>query len=134
LAAQRDLLPKLDSDLSPRLRAPACVQHDAQHAVDAEPGVPEAGVLHFEITAARAKRILAVRRALAAPAQDSSQRHARWCTSGRASSNRTSMAGLPSWRMVNLAPSPAMYTGECWGAWARASFIAPAIVRSVPSD
>jgi hypothetical protein len=35
---------------------------------------------------------------------------------------------------VNLAPSPAMYTGECWGAWARASFIAPAIVRSVPSD
>jgi hypothetical protein len=44
------------------------------------------------------------------------------------------MAGLPSWRMVNLAPSPAMYTGECWGAWARASFIAPAIVRSVPSD
>src|SRR5262245_61789633 len=73
-------------------------------------------------------------RALEAPAQDSSQRRSRWWTSGRASSNRTSMAGLPSWRMVNLAPSPAMYTGECWGAWARASFIAPAIVRSVPSD
>ena len=105
-----------------------------QDAVDSEPGVPEAGVVHFEITASCAKRILAVRRALAAPAQDSSQRRARWCTSGRASSNRTSMAGLPSWRMVNLAPSPAMYTGECWGAWARASFIAPAIVRSVPSD
>src|SRR5262249_1019770 len=68
------------------------------------------------------------------PAQDSSHRRARWCRSGRASSNRTSIAGLASWRMVNLAPSPAMYTGECWGAWARASFIAPAIVSSVPSD
>src|SRR5262249_60109101 len=70
----------------------------------------------------------------AAPAQDSSHCRARWCRSGRASSNRTSMAGLPSWRMVNLAPSPAMYTGECLGAWAQASFIAPAIVRSLPSD
>src|SRR4029453_15484725 len=35
---------ELHTDLSPRLRAPARVQHHAQNAVDAEPGVPEAGV------------------------------------------------------------------------------------------
>ena len=29
----------------PLLRAPACVQHHAEDAVDAEPGVPEAGVV-----------------------------------------------------------------------------------------
>src|SRR6266566_6283285 len=44
LAPQRDRSPELDPDLSPRLRAPARVQHHTQHAVDAEPGVPEAGV------------------------------------------------------------------------------------------
>src|SRR5207245_10621037 len=32
-------------DLRPRLRAPARLQHHAQNAVDAEPGVPEAGAL-----------------------------------------------------------------------------------------
>src|SRR4029077_3273009 len=103
LAPERERLRELCLDLRPRLRAPMRVQHHAHNAVDAEPGRPEASVVHFEITASRAKRILAVRRALAAPALDSSQRRARWCTSGRASSNRTSMAGLPSWRMVNLA-------------------------------
>jgi hypothetical protein len=38
----------LDADLSPRLRAPARVRHHAQNAVDAEPGVPEAGVMSRE--------------------------------------------------------------------------------------
>jgi hypothetical protein len=42
LAPQRERFPQLDADLSPRLGAPARVQHHAQHAVDAEPGVPEA--------------------------------------------------------------------------------------------
>src|SRR5262249_10317733 len=37
-------LPELDSDDGPLLRTPAGVQHHAQDAVDAEPGVPEAGV------------------------------------------------------------------------------------------
>jgi hypothetical protein len=36
--------PELDSDLSPRLRAPARVPHHAQDAVDAEPAMLEAGV------------------------------------------------------------------------------------------
>jgi hypothetical protein len=35
---------ELDHDLRSRLRAPAQVQRHAQDAVDAEPGVPEAGV------------------------------------------------------------------------------------------
>jgi hypothetical protein len=43
LAPQRERLLELDSDLRPRLRAAARVQHHAQDAVDAEPGVPEAG-------------------------------------------------------------------------------------------
>ena len=34
----------IDPDQAPRLRAPSLVQHRAQDAVDAEPGVPEAGV------------------------------------------------------------------------------------------
>ena len=41
---QRKRVPELDPDLPPRLRAPALVQHRAQDAVDAEPGMPEAGV------------------------------------------------------------------------------------------
>src|SRR5437870_7334681 len=44
LTPQRDSSPKLDPDLRPRLRAPSLVQHHAQDAIDAEPGVPEAGV------------------------------------------------------------------------------------------
>ena len=44
LAPERERLPELDPDLSPRLRAPARLQHHAQDAIDAEPGVPEAGV------------------------------------------------------------------------------------------
>src|SRR4029453_5472973 len=44
LTPQRKRLPELDPDHSPRLRAPPRVQHRAQDAVDAEPGVPEAGV------------------------------------------------------------------------------------------
>src|SRR5712691_1805007 len=49
LTLQREGLLKLDLDLRPRLRAPALVQHRAQDAVDAEPGMPEAavGVVHF---------------------------------------------------------------------------------------
>jgi hypothetical protein len=35
--------PFLDGKVPP-LRAPARLQHPAQHAVDGEPGVPEAGV------------------------------------------------------------------------------------------
>jgi hypothetical protein len=50
LAPQRERLTELDPDLSPRLGAPARVQHHAQHAVDAEPGVPEAGVGVHEST------------------------------------------------------------------------------------
>ena len=49
LTPQRERLPELDPDLRPRLRAPARGEHHAQNAVDAEPGVPEAGVgvVHF---------------------------------------------------------------------------------------
>jgi len=49
LAPERERPFELDSDLTPRLRAPVRVQHHAQEAVDAEPGVPEAsvGVVHF---------------------------------------------------------------------------------------
>src|SRR4029453_18113730 len=42
-SAMRALL-ELNSDLTPRLRAPPGVQHHAQDAVDAQPRVPEAGV------------------------------------------------------------------------------------------
>jgi hypothetical protein len=40
---------ELGLDLSPRLRAPARVEHHPKDAIDAEPGVPEAEVvsLHF---------------------------------------------------------------------------------------
>jgi hypothetical protein len=40
---------ELGLDLSPRLRAPVRVQHHPQHAVDAQPRVPEVGVgvVHF---------------------------------------------------------------------------------------
>src|SRR5438552_16539175 len=44
LAPQRERLPELDPHYRPRLRAPSLVQHHPQDAVDAEPGVPEAGV------------------------------------------------------------------------------------------
>jgi hypothetical protein len=44
LAPERERPPELDANLRPRLRAPARVQHHAQDTVDAEPGVPEAGV------------------------------------------------------------------------------------------
>jgi hypothetical protein len=44
LAPKRERLRELNSDLRPRLRAPARLQHHAQNAVDAEPEVPEAGV------------------------------------------------------------------------------------------
>ena len=49
LTPQRERLPELDADLSPRHRAPARLQHHAQDAVDAESRVPEAGVgvVHF---------------------------------------------------------------------------------------
>jgi hypothetical protein len=43
LAPQRERAPELDPDLRPRPRTPARLQHPAQDAVDAEPGVPEAG-------------------------------------------------------------------------------------------
>ena len=41
LTSQCERLPELDTDLRPRLRAPVRVQHHAQDAIDAEPGVPE---------------------------------------------------------------------------------------------
>ena len=44
LAPERERPPELDPDHGPRLRDPARMQHHAQDAVDAEPGVPEAGV------------------------------------------------------------------------------------------
>src|SRR5262249_28132287 len=47
LAPHRERPPELDADDEPRLRAPARMQHHAQDAVDAEPGMPEAGVVHF---------------------------------------------------------------------------------------
>src|SRR4030095_9640587 len=43
LAPERERPPELDTDDGPRLRAPARVQHHAQQAVDAEPGVSRAG-------------------------------------------------------------------------------------------
>src|SRR5262249_59697558 len=43
-APQRQRPPELDADDEPFLRAPARVQHHAQDAVDAEPGMPEAEV------------------------------------------------------------------------------------------
>src|SRR5262245_13067082 len=49
LAPKLERLPELHADLSPRLRAPSRVQHHAQHAVDAEPRVPEAGVVDVAI-------------------------------------------------------------------------------------
>src|SRR5262245_3541785 len=42
LASQRERPPELDTYDEPRLRAPACGEHHAQAAVEAEPGVPEA--------------------------------------------------------------------------------------------
>jgi hypothetical protein len=49
LAPQRERPSELDTHDGPGLRAPARVQHHAPDAVDAEPGVPEAGVgvAHF---------------------------------------------------------------------------------------
>src|SRR5206468_1035626 len=47
LALQRERSLELDPDLRPRLGAPARLQHHAQDVVDAEPGVPGAGVAHF---------------------------------------------------------------------------------------
>jgi hypothetical protein len=44
LAPERERLRELGLHLRPRLRAPACVEHCAEQAIDAEPGVPEAGV------------------------------------------------------------------------------------------
>jgi hypothetical protein len=44
LTPQHERLLELDADLSLRLGAPARVQHHPQDTVDAEPGVPEAGV------------------------------------------------------------------------------------------
>src|SRR4029453_3792539 len=44
LTPQRERLPELDPDQRLRLRASVRVQHHAQDAVDAEPGMPEAGV------------------------------------------------------------------------------------------
>ena len=41
LAPKRERSFELDPDLRPRLCAPVRVQHHAQDAVDAEPGVPE---------------------------------------------------------------------------------------------
>jgi len=46
LAPQRKRSLELDPDLRPHLGALAFVQHHAQDALDAEPGVPEAGVVH----------------------------------------------------------------------------------------
>src|SRR5882672_3390617 len=49
LAPEREGLLELGLDLRPGVRAPALVQHRTQDAVDAELGVPEAGVgvVHF---------------------------------------------------------------------------------------
>jgi hypothetical protein len=44
LAPQRERPLELDADLRPGFRAPMLVQHYSEDAVDAEPGVPEAGV------------------------------------------------------------------------------------------
>jgi hypothetical protein len=50
LTLQRERLPELDAHHSPHVRAPPRVEHHAQHAINAEPGVPEAsvGVVHFD--------------------------------------------------------------------------------------
>ena len=47
LASSGDRPPELDADDEPRLCVPSRLQHHAQDAVDAEPGVPEAGVVHL---------------------------------------------------------------------------------------
>src|SRR5690348_6912237 len=44
LAPKRERPPELDSNLRPRLRAPTRVQHHAQDAIEAKPGMPKAGV------------------------------------------------------------------------------------------
>src|SRR5438132_2559119 len=44
LAPQCERSLELDSDLRPRLGAPVRMEHHAQDAIDAEPGMPEAGV------------------------------------------------------------------------------------------
>jgi len=43
-APKRERTLELDPDLGPGLRAPARLEHHAQDAVDAEPGVPETSV------------------------------------------------------------------------------------------
>ncbi len=55
LTPQRERLRELDLDLRPRLSAPALVQHRAEDAVDAEPGVPEALVVSFTSPAVGAR-------------------------------------------------------------------------------
>jgi len=50
LTPQHERLLELESDLSPRLRAPVRVEHHAQDAVDAEPEVPEAGLLDRKVS------------------------------------------------------------------------------------
>jgi hypothetical protein len=50
LAPQRERPLELDADVRPRLCAPVRVQHHAQDAVDAEPGVPEASVCVVHLT------------------------------------------------------------------------------------
>ena len=47
LTPQRERPLELDTDHSPRLRAPARVQHHAQDGVDAEPEMLEVGIVHF---------------------------------------------------------------------------------------
>src|SRR2546428_13289399 len=54
LAPKRERPPELDPYLRPRLRAPALVQHRAQDAVNAEPGMPEAASVAFIFPPARA--------------------------------------------------------------------------------
>ena len=49
LASQRERPPELDTDDGSSLCAPASLQHHAQDAVDAEPGVLEAGVVHVAL-------------------------------------------------------------------------------------
>jgi hypothetical protein len=48
---------ELDADLNPVPRALARLQHHAQDAIDAEPGVPEAGVVHARLTATRSSAL-----------------------------------------------------------------------------
>ena len=54
LSPQRERSLELGPNLRSRLRAPARTQHHAQHAVDAEPRVPEAGVVQPRLAATRA--------------------------------------------------------------------------------